>query len=195
LPKSLQVPIAVASVEAIRSFVGSITAERRGADGLPRAFAVARPAPEQLEPDVPLWASSKADEARDRLYPPTQVWVHVDYNSYRRAYRDFGQIIPPGYFLDHVQNRRSIRLRDRSHPWLRLCPVDPRVNTSGGLPTGGEGMEFDYLTRALPAGLVVDDHEVIYADPMDLTKMLNIAPGTGTLDGVRDTQDLFFPRR
>jgi hypothetical protein len=56
-------------------------------------------------------------------------------------------------------------------------------------------MEFDYLTRALPAGLVVDDHEVIYADPMDLTKMLNIAPGTGTLDGVRDTQDLFFPRR
>ena len=31
-----------------------------------------------------------------------------------------------------------------------------------------------------------------YADPMDLTKMLNVPPGTKTLDGVRDLQSLFY---
>jgi hypothetical protein len=30
---------------------------------------------------------------------------------------------------------------------------------------------------------------------MDLTKMLDIAPGTQVLNGVRDTQHLFFPAR
>jgi hypothetical protein len=35
---------------------------------------------------------------------------------------------------------------------------------------------------------------MIYADPMDLTKMLDIAPGTQVLNGVRDTQRLFYPR-
>jgi hypothetical protein len=29
---------------------------------------------------------------------------------------------------------------------------------------------------------------------MDLTKMLDVAPGTQPLDGVRETQALFFPR-
>ena len=28
---------------------------------------------------------------------------------------------------------------------------------------------------------------------MDLTKMLNLPPGTFTLDGLRDTQALFYP--
>ena len=31
-----------------------------------------------------------------------------------------------------------------------------------------------------------------YADPMDITKMLDIAPGAVTLDGVRDVQHLFY---
>jgi len=34
--------------------------------------------------------------------------------------------------------------------------------------------------------------EIVYADPADLTKMLDVAPGTETLDGVRDFQPLFF---
>jgi hypothetical protein len=39
---------------------------------------------------------------------------------------------------------------------------------------------------------------IVYADPMDLTKMLDIKPGTsdpekGPLAGVRDTQALFYP--
>lgn len=193
LPLSLQVPIAASSLEAITEFVGRIMATRHSHTGLAQAVTVARPTPLHFEPDVPLWASPLAEEALARLYPEAQVWVDVDFDGYRRAYLGFGLSIPAGYFLDHVQNRRAMRLRDRSHPWLRLCPVDRRVNTSGGLPTGGEGMEYEYVSRAMPLGRIDADHQVIYADPMDLTKMLNIAPGVGTLDGVRDTQDLFYP--
>jgi hypothetical protein len=37
------------------------------------------------------------------------------------------------------------------------------------------------------------NNKIIYADPMDLTKMLDIPPGTEVLNGVRDTQQLFYP--
>jgi hypothetical protein len=33
---------------------------------------------------------------------------------------------------------------------------------------------------------------VVYADPMDLTKIPDIPPETGVLEGVRETQKLFF---
>jgi hypothetical protein len=111
------------------------------------------------------------------------------------AYQRFGAPpIPAGYFLDHVQNREAIRLRERSHPYLRLCPVSRRVNTSGGGIHGGEGMEKDYL-RSLPSGSAARFHRsrIIYADPMDLTKMIDIPPGTKVLGGVRETQALFYP--
>jgi hypothetical protein len=35
--------------------------------------------------------------------------------------------------------------------------------------------------------------EIIYADPMDLTKMLDIPPGTQVLSGVGKLLKLFYP--
>ena len=94
-----------------------------------------------------------ATEFEARLHPSKQVWVHVDFNGYRKAYVRFGMPeIPPGCFLDHAQNRKAIRLRGYSHPYLRLCPVSRRVNTSGGAVSGGEGMEKEHL-RSLPGQL------------------------------------------
>jgi hypothetical protein len=193
LPASLHIPIAASSTEAIEKYVGSIRATLHGRNGVAKAVAIEQAPPTVYEADVPLWSSPLADEALARLYPATQVWVDLDFNGYRRAFLGFGLTIPRGFFLDHIQNRRAMRLRNRSHPWLRLCPVDRRVNTSGGLPTGGEGMEFEYVEQMAPSGGIEANHSVIYADPMDLTKMLNIPPGVGTLDGVRDTQQLFYP--
>ena len=136
----------------------------------------------------------------DRLHPLRQVWVHVDFDGYRDGYKQFiGQVglpaIPPGYFLDHVQNRKAIRERGYTHSYLRLCPVSRAVNTSGGSQYGGEGMEKAYLKylKGLPAVPPLFQSEIVYADPMDLTKMLDIPPGTGVLEGVRETQKLFFP--
>jgi len=191
LPPSLWIPIAAASVEDIGKYVGRIL--RTVED--PKLGRVQALLVETIgatkEPNVPLWKSPLATQAMQQLYPPRQVWVHVDYAGYRQAYVDFGMPQPPANcFLDHVQNRRAIRLRNNSHPYLRLCPVDRRVNTSGGHRAGGEGMEREFLSgHRLPPS----QNRIIYADPMDLTKMLNIPPGTQQLAGVRDTQKLFYP--
>jgi len=51
------------------------------------------------------------------------------------------------------------------------------VNTSGGHSAGGEGMEKDYVrtVKHTPeAQRLFRRSQIIYADPMDLTKMLNI---------------------
>lgn len=125
------------------------------------------------------------------------------------------------YFLDHVQNRQAVRLRceirreartrgypdvGQCHAYLRLCPVRATVNTDGGVDQGGEGLERAYLKEALerlkagdlPKGRVeillrAFRGQIVYADPMDLTKMLDRLPGLHVLDGVRDTQALYFP--
>jgi hypothetical protein len=202
LPPCLWVPIAAASVDAIRQYVGTVlltSATYRA--GEPNAVCV-RPHESTVhkDPRVKLWTHARASEYEGRLYPPRQVWVHVDYDGYRNAYQLFGMsAIPAGYFLDHVQNREAIRLRDYSHPYLRLCPVSRQVNTSGGHDAGGEGMEKAYRRElrkgplAAEAAVRARQGQIIYADPMDLTKMLDIPPGTGTLEGVRTTQVLFFP--
>jgi len=192
LPPSLWIPIAAAAVADIETYVGRVVrCVAQPATGRVDAVLVESKARTPKESNVPLWRSPLAADAEARLHPPRQVWVHVDYAGYRKAYVEFGMPpIPVNHFLDHVQNRIAVRLRDYAHPYLRLCPVDRRVNTSGGHEAGGEGMEKRFLAgRNLPPPL----NKIIYADPMDLTKMLNIAPGTQVLTGVRDTQALFYP--
>lgn len=146
-----------------------------------------------------LWKHPNASAYMDRLHPAKQVWVHVDFDGYRNAYiqflAQFGlPAIPPGYYLDHVQNRRAIRARGYTHPYLRLCPVSPAVNTSGGNQHGGEGLEREYLARlkVMPSVPALFQNQIVYADAMDLTKMLDISPGIGALMGVLETQKLFY---
>jgi hypothetical protein len=202
LPNSLLVPIAASDVNSIEQFVGTQEESRRGRDGRILALAV-RPHPRERPAidEAPLWIHAQREEFERRLFPERQIWVHVDYRGYRNAYlRMNGPAIPEGYFLDHIQNRAAVRLRWYSHPYLRLCPVSRTVNTSGGHATGGEGMEKDYLRemrkdkkKAAEFKRQLLSHRIIYADPMDLTKILDKAPGTHVLDGVRVTQSLFYP--
>jgi hypothetical protein len=202
LPPCLRIPIAAVSVEAIRTNVGVIVETKTGPTGRINAVCV-QPHDRAFkrDPRVKLWKHPEAAKFAERLHPPKQVWVHVDYDGYRDAYIGFGMPpITPGYLLDHVQNRKAIRLRLYSHPYLRLCPVSRSVNTSGGINAGGEGMEKSFLGNlpGLPqamqdAAARAMQTKVVYADPMDITKMLDIPPGTETLPGVRDTQALLYP--
>jgi len=193
LPASLWIPIAAASVADIGKYVGRVSqCVKDPKTGLVNAVLVeTRQRDVVKEPNVGLWKSPLASSASERLYPAKQVWVHVDYRGYRNAYVEFNMPdIPPDYFLDHVQNCEAIRTRGNSHPYLRLCPVHRRVNTSGGHNAGGEGMEKRFLdSHPQPPA----PNRIIYADPMDLTKMLDIPPGTQVLDGVRTTQSQFYP--
>ena len=147
-----------------------------------------------------LWKQPDAAKFEKILFADLQCWVHVDYSGYREGYRKLAMpAFPAEYFLDHIQNRRAIRARDFSHPYLRLCPVTRQVNTSGGHGAGGEGMEVEFVKgmKSHPKEFQQRfaksvQHPIVYADPMDLTKMLNKPPGTKTLVGVRDLQTLFF---
>jgi hypothetical protein len=201
LPDCLRIPIAAASVQAIETFVGAVVRCVSGRNGTILALLVS-PHSRGLctQNCVSLWVQPDADTHHQRLHGPRQVWVQVDYAGYRKAYKNFQMPpIPEGHVLDHIQNRKAVRLRDYSHPYLRLCPVSSVVNTGGGVNTGGEGMEKEFLVSVNPDGeqyrvaISRAKNQIIYADPMDLTKMLNVPPGTGTLDGVRDAQVHFFP--
>jgi hypothetical protein len=202
LPRCLRVPVAAASTAALTQYVGEIAGTIANRKGQPMALKV-RPFRRGLpaEQFAPLWKTKRAEVAAQILFPEFQVWVHVDYHGYRSAYARFG--MPPitaATFLDHIQNRRAMRLRWYSHPYLRLCPVSRGTNTSSGHATGGEGMEVEFLRTVIAdpektarLRAEVSAYQVQYADPADLTKMLDVAPGTFVLDGVRDTQYLFYP--
>ena len=202
LPPSLLVPIAARSVEVIEEYVGTVIECIHGRGGRINAVAVEpHEWPPQKEPSVLLWSHPQADEFEQQLHPAKQVWVHVDYSGYRKAYVRLGMPeIPAGYVLDHVQNREAVRLRGYSHPYLRLCPVSCLVNTSGGTNTGGEGMEKEFVRSMGDQPEEVQERfrealecDVVYADPMDLTKMLGIEPGTQVLGGVGEMLKLFYP--
>ena len=52
---------------------------------------------------------SPAEEAKARLHPLDECWVHVKYDGYRDAYFGFGLHASPGGFLD--RRRRQIGAR------------------------------------------------------------------------------------
>jgi hypothetical protein len=200
LPNCLRIPIAAASLEAIARYVGAVRATVPWKGQAGAVLVEPHPRSAGPTPGVALWTGPDAKSNDARLHPDRQVWVHVDYDGYRDAYQRLGLPIPPGCVLDHVQNREAVRLGGYAHPYLRLCPVRGQVNTSAGHRAGGEGMEKGFL-RDLPglsaatraaAGRALRA-EMVYADPMDLTKMLDIAPGTRNLAGVAATQKRFYP--
>jgi hypothetical protein len=202
LPACLVIPIAAVSIDAIEDLVGRIESRIVGRDGRVNAISVSPFGRADEHPGVELWSHPNAPLHRERLHPPRQVWVHVDYPGYRSAWRKFNMpTINSEEFLDHVQNREAILLRGYSHPYLRLCPVSRAVNTSGGNDYGGEGMEKQFVRNLASYSQGIQDafwaalrHPIQYADPMDLTKMLDVAPGTITLPGVRNLQSLFYPK-
>jgi hypothetical protein len=191
LPPDLIVPIAAADLEAIESYVGTIQVRILGRKRPTNAVVVVAHQPRR-NPQVPLWDQREADQYYRRLHPSRQLWVHVDYTGYRRAWKrlGFGEITRE-VFLDHIRNRAAVRLSGYRHPFLRVCAVSRDTNTSAGLDKGTEGMEKielrklkeqpAYIRRRTERRLAAP---VVLADPIDLTKMLDIPPGLTELPGV-----------
>src|SRR5882724_33958 len=88
LPSSLWIPIAAASVADLGTFVGSVL--RVVADPFTHranAVLIETRSRDTADPEsAPLWKSKLAQSARERLFPPRQVWVHRAYSGYRQAY-------------------------------------------------------------------------------------------------------------
>jgi len=201
LTSDLIVPIAAADLEAIETYVGTIQTRIPGRKRPINAVVVVANRPNR-NPQVPLWDQCEADQYYRRLHPSSQLWVHVDYSGYRRAWKRLGfDELTREVVLDHIRNRAAVRLSGYRHPFLRLCPVSRETNTSGGLDNGMEGIEKvelrkliqqpEYIRRRTERRLAAP---VVLADPNDLTKMLDIPPGLTELQGVASMLMKFYAR-
>ncbi len=201
LPADLYVPIAAASLEAIETYVGRILHRLPGRKRPVNAVLVEAPRPRRTT-RIKLWDAPKADWYYRRLHPSSQLWVHVDYSGYRRAWKRLGLTeLTSDIVLDHIQNRAAVRLGDYHHPFLRLCPVSRETNTSGGLDSGAEGMEKvemrnldeqpEHIREQMEKHLAAP---LILADPVDLTKMLDVPPGLSELQGVASMLGMYYAK-
>ena len=101
LPPCLHIPVAARDEEAVRTYIGRVIEVI--APGKPSmALLVETPAPDDMNPRLPIWNIPEAAV----LHRSPQLWVHVDYADYRSAYarafpdEDIRQVV-----LDHVMNR------------------------------------------------------------------------------------------
>jgi len=193
----LFVPVAARDLQAISRHVGTIRQIISGRKRPTNALVVEAGWPVR-NPLVPLWKEANADQYYRRLHPVRQLWVHVDYGGYRRAWTRLGfDELGRDVVLDHILNRVAVRLNGYRHPFLRLCPVSRRTNTSGGLDIGAEGLEKAELRKQQPPHVQRDVERclaapVVLADPVDLTKMVDIPPGLSELPGVASMLMKFY---
>lgn len=201
LQQDLFVPIAARNVEEIEAYVGKVNRLVYGRKRPVNAVLVEAVRPEQND-NVPLWREPEATTYYQRLHPPLQLWVHVDYRGYRAAWKRLGlSHLGHDVVLDHIQNRAAVRLAGHNHQFIRLCPISSATNTNAGLNNGAEGIE--------KAGLRILKHQhkntrrrvekqltapIILADPADLTKMLDIPPGLTELQGVASMLMKYYAR-
>lgn len=179
----LYIPVAARDMQAIETYVGRVLTPL--ARGLPsKALLVEAYEPEKPDERLAIWRHPQAAV----LHYPRQVWVHVDYTAYRRAYHQaFPTVDLAGLVLDHVMNRRVARLK--GFKYLRIVPISREANSShGGL---SEGWGVDYHSSPRMRELNKASQSVVqYADLSDIVKMLNMEGGGSFMDNVNDAQKL-----
>jgi hypothetical protein len=179
----LYVPVAARDQIAIKTYVGKIM-RSLAHDSSSKALLVEAHDPGILDERLAIWDVPEAVV----LHARTQVWVHVDYTSYRRAYRrGFPDANLTDLVLDHVMNRRVARLK--GFTYLRIVPISRGANSSHGSLSEGWGVEYHSMPRMREinrASLAA----VQYADIADIAKMLNLQGGGSLMDGVNEAQRL-----
>jgi hypothetical protein len=179
----LYVPIAARDASAIERYVGRIAAQL-----MPRfpdkALLVEAYAPETADARMAIWDLPESVV----LHLPRQVWVHVDYRAYRRAYlQAFPDFNLTGLVLDHVMNRRVARLK--GFAYLRIVPISRGANSSHGSLSEGWAVEY-HSSPEMREKKRVSQSAVQYADLSDIVKMLNIRGGGSLMDNVNEAQKL-----
>src|ERR1043165_8276100 len=101
LPECLHVPIAAVDENAIATYIGEI--EQILVDGSPRkALLVRTKEPPPIDTRFPIWDMPASSILHERL----QVWVHIGFTRYRRAYRKaFPNEAIEGKVLSHALNQ------------------------------------------------------------------------------------------
>lgn len=179
----LYVPVAARDINAIETYVGRILA-RLTPGSLNKALLIEAHEPEKPDKRLPIWGLAESAV----LHYPKQVWVHVDYGAYRRAYfRAFPEVDLTGFVLDHIMNRRVARLK--GFTYLRIVPISRAANSShGGL---SEGWGVSHHSSPVMRKRNRESQAVVqYADLADVVKMLNMEGGGSFMDVVNQAQKL-----
>ncbi|MEK6282529.1 MAG: hypothetical protein AABN95_19380 [Acidobacteriota bacterium] len=179
----LYVPVAARDTDAIERYVGRIVEglSRRSAS---KALLIEAHEPEEPDGRLTIWQHPGVAI----VHEPRQVWVHVDYTAYRRAYRRaFPEADLTNLVLDHVMNRRVARLK--GFTYLRIVPISRNANSSHGGLSEGWAVEYQSSPRMIELNKA-SQAMVQYADLADLVKMLNMEGGGSFMENVNDAQKL-----
>jgi hypothetical protein len=124
------------------------------------------------------------------LHKVLQVWVHVDYKGYRRAYiKAFPDEDVSSLILDHIQNRKMVKVMGFNY--TRIIPVSRGANSSSGSLSEQWGIKY----HSTPQMRKINSEKksfIQYADLSSLVKMLNIKTGGGVMDAVNEAQKLLL---
>lgn len=183
LPPCLYIPVAARDTDAIETYVGRIC--RQLAPNSPnKAVLVHAHKPEEPDGRLAIWDLPEAAI----LHAAKQVWVHVDFRAYRRAYMGaFPDFPVADLVLDHILNRRVARLK--GFQYLRIVPITRNANSSHGALSEDWGVEY-HSSEEMRAKNRDSLAIVQYADIADITKMLNRKGGSSLMDEVNEAQKL-----
>lgn len=179
----LYIPLAARDTSAIETYVGRIVGglSRRSPS---KALLIEAHEPEEPDERLAIWRHPGADI----LHYTRQVWVHVDYRAYRRAYLcAFPNVDLSSLVLDHVMNRRVARLK--GFAYLRLVPISRATNSSHGSLSEGWAVDYHSSPRMMELNRT-SQAMVQYADLADLVKMLNMEGGGSFMENVNQAQKL-----
>jgi len=179
LHPSLLIPIGAKNKESIERYIGSIDITIGNCEAFVVNFAPLAP-PNEL----PVWSHPRSTLLTNSI----QIWVDVDFRNYRKIYLQHIEEIDKVDVIDHIMNRRFAK--KLGYKYVRLLHVSRGVNSSAG--RGGELMACENLDMNMEINPDINKNEIEYADPMDLSKMLNIKVGGFGLDAVRDHHFLFY---
>jgi hypothetical protein len=186
LPDCLHVPIAAVDEAAIIAYIGEIEAVL--ADGSPRkALLVRTKEPPSIDTQLPIWKIPDSKVLHERL----QVWVHIGFTRYRRAYRKaFPDHAIDGKVLSHALNRRTAALMGFSY--VRITPNSRGCNSSSAFSE-----QWGVALHATPEQVAANRRRgafIHYADLAALMVMLDMKVGGGVMDAVNEGQKLVRPR-
>ncbi len=151
------------------------------------ALLVETEPPEHMDTTLPVWQ----EQGAFNLFRSPQLWVHVDYKGYRRAYaKAFPAENIRGLDVDHVLNRRHAKVKDFSY--VRLIAISPAANRSSGGLSEKWAIEYHSSERMREINLV-SPARVQYADLADIVKMLDYKTGGAHQDPVNEAQALVRP--
>lgn len=179
LTDDLIIPVAAKSIESIAQFVGEIV-EKPSSE----KWCYVRFEPLAPPSDLSVWKHTRAT----LIQQPLQCWVHVDYTAYRARYRRLFPNPSKDFVIDHIRNRRFARRLGFNY--VRLLHVSRGINSSSG-----RGEEYDVINYKNPRGLdkwEESKHQIDYADPSDILKMLNEKVGGFPLNNLREKLPWFY---